>query len=219
MSRVVKEAEERKEELLKIGLRFFLQGGSKNVSIQKVVNEANVATGLFYYYFKTKEDFINQALQRYLDDYIINLERIAGNKDVPILKRLDLLMKQFNVRYDEVIRVNDDEIIDTPQHHVLEGLIIQRAHKTMAEFIKEGWESGCFAIIDPGTTAFYLICGLMGTLLRANASNSNKANEEIKRLVFSTLSINENCNTLSIPRRQYKSSDRDDCKGVGVTPV
>ena len=53
MPRVVKDPEERKEELLQIGIRFFLQGGAKNVSIQKVVNEANVATGLFYYYFET----------------------------------------------------------------------------------------------------------------------------------------------------------------------
>lgn len=53
MSRIVKDPEERKEELLQIGIHFFLQGGAKNVSIQNVVKEANVATGLFYYYFKT----------------------------------------------------------------------------------------------------------------------------------------------------------------------
>jgi len=36
MPRIVKEAEERKEELLKIGLRFLLQGGSKTESITSI---------------------------------------------------------------------------------------------------------------------------------------------------------------------------------------
>ncbi|MCL1964863.1 MAG: TetR/AcrR family transcriptional regulator [Firmicutes bacterium] len=191
MPRIIKKPEERKEELLQIGIRFFLQGGGKNVSIQKVVHEANVATGLFYYYFKTKEDFIEQALERYAYDYIIALEKIVGSKSVPVLERLDSLMKQLNSRFREVLKINDDALLNTPWHLALEELIIQRAHKTIAAFVQEGWESGHFRVSDPGITALYLLCGLMGVLLRADASNSDKAHEEIGRLVFYTLGLEQ----------------------------
>jgi hypothetical protein len=57
----------------------------------------------------------------------------------------------------------------------------------IAGFIKEGCESKHFRVSDPDVTALYLICGLMGTLLRTNASNIDKTNEELRRLVINTL--------------------------------
>jgi AcrR family transcriptional regulator len=191
LSRIVKDSEERKEELLQIGIQLFLQGGTKSVSIQNVVKEAKVATGLFYYYFKNKEDFMQQSLERYAYDYIIKIRKIVENKNLPILERLDSLIIQLNIRFGEVIKINNDELLNTPHHLALEEAIIQQAHKMMSGFIREGNESRYFRVSDPDLTALYLVCGLMGALLRTSESNSDKTNEEIKRLVINTLAVDE----------------------------
>ena len=190
MSRVVKDAEERKEELLQIGIRLYLQGGTKSVSIQNVIKEASVATGLFYYYFKTKEDFIEQALEKYANDFIIDLDRIVGDKKSrSVLDRLNLLMNQCCIRFNAVNKINSDEMLKTPWHSALESLMIQRLHKSITGFVAEGMESGDFRIIEPRITALYLVCGLMGVLLRVDPINNEKLDEEIRRLAYSTLSI------------------------------
>lgn len=55
MSRIVKKPDIRRQELLDIGIKLFFEAGGKGVSIQEVVKQAEVATGLFYYYFKSKD--------------------------------------------------------------------------------------------------------------------------------------------------------------------
>ena len=189
MPRIVKEPEERKEELLQIGIRFFLQGGSKNMSVQNIVKEANVATGLFYYYFKTKEDFIEQALERYANDYFVDLNKIVGDKSISVLDRLNLLLNQSYARFHKVGKINGDEMFNTPWHFALESMMVQRLYKSIIEFVAEGMESGDFRIVEPGITALYLVCGLMGILLRVELSNNVKLDEEIRRLVYATLSV------------------------------
>ena len=192
MSRIVKEPEERKEELLQIGIRLFLQDGIKNMSIQNVVNEANVATGLFYYYFKTKDDFIDQVLERHVYDYVIGFEEIVNDKNTSILNRLDLILKQFHIRFSEIGKLNYDELLDYPQHFALvEDLIIKRAHGTLVDFIKEGKENGYFHVLEPDITGLFMIYGLVGVIPRASFFNDDSTNEEIRRLVFATLSVND----------------------------
>ena len=61
MTRTVKKPDIRRQELLDIGVKLFFEAGKKEISIQEVVKQANVATGLFYYYFKSKNDFIDEA--------------------------------------------------------------------------------------------------------------------------------------------------------------
>ncbi len=190
MSRTVKDPEERKEELLQIGIDLFLQGGDKNISIQKVANRADVATGLFYYYFKTKEEFIEQAHERYLHDYVVDLEKIVCDKKISVMDRLEFLLKQFSTRFYEVAGMYQSAPSNHPKHFaLLEGLIVSKLHKTVTGFVKEGCEAGFFKVADPELTALFVVCGLAGILQRINLIKNGDANEEIRRLVFSILSI------------------------------
>ena len=190
MSRIVKDPEERREELLQIGIRFFLQGGDINVSIQKVVKEANVATGLFYYYFKTKEEFLEKAHERYLHDYVGHLEEIIRNKNIAVMDRLNLLLEQFGIRFREVSRMYQDKPPNNPKHFaILESLIINKLAESVTVFVKEGCETGCFHTASPDLTALFVVCGLVGILQRIHFVDSCRADEEIRRIVLTALSI------------------------------
>ena len=48
MTRTVMKPDIRRQELLDIGVKLFFEAGKKEISIQEVVKQANVATGLFF---------------------------------------------------------------------------------------------------------------------------------------------------------------------------
>ncbi|MGQ0515987.1 ROK family protein, partial [Bacillus sp. D-CC] len=56
------------------GDELYMKNGMKGFGIKDVVNHAGVATGLFYYYFKSKENFVDEVL----NDFIVkNMELIV----------------------------------------------------------------------------------------------------------------------------------------------
>ena len=55
--------ENKKNRLLDTGFKLFTEKGIQNTSIQDIVDNANVAKGTFYLYFKDKyEDILDQIL-------------------------------------------------------------------------------------------------------------------------------------------------------------
>jgi len=59
------QAENRRNQLLDIALALFAERGIENVSIKDLAAEAQVAQGLIYYYFESKEALLEAVFQRY----------------------------------------------------------------------------------------------------------------------------------------------------------
>ena len=62
--RIVKEAEERKEEILDVAERFFATKGFDNTSTNDILKEVGIARGTLYYHFKSKEDILDGVIER-----------------------------------------------------------------------------------------------------------------------------------------------------------
>ncbi len=67
MTRVVKARDVRREELLDAALRLFADRGYHDTSVQAVTDAAGVAKGLFYHYFDSKEDLLDDLAVREAD--------------------------------------------------------------------------------------------------------------------------------------------------------
>ena len=59
------QAETRRNQLLDIALALFSQRGVENVSIKDLAAEAQVAQGLIYYYFESKDELLAAVFQRH----------------------------------------------------------------------------------------------------------------------------------------------------------
>ncbi|MCC0650441.1 TetR/AcrR family transcriptional regulator [Clostridioides sp. ZZV15-6598] len=70
MARVVKKPTERKQELIDIAIKLFLQKGYDETSIKDIYSEANGSFGMFYHYFKSKEEIFKVVMNRYTDLFI-----------------------------------------------------------------------------------------------------------------------------------------------------
>lgn len=62
------------ENILEIGTDLIIKNGYHNIGLNKILKEANIPKGSFYYYFKSKEDFGVQVIKYY------------SNKSLAILK-------------------------------------------------------------------------------------------------------------------------------------
>ncbi|MFB0919240.1 MAG: TetR/AcrR family transcriptional regulator [Clostridiaceae bacterium] len=66
--RVTKEPETRKREIMLAAKRLFVSKGYGNTSINDIVNEVQVAKGLFYYYYPKKESLLDDIGDEYVSD-------------------------------------------------------------------------------------------------------------------------------------------------------
>ena len=64
MTRIVKEPEERRKELIDTAEQLFIAQGYEQTSISDIVREVNVSQGAFYYYFESKEDVLVAAMEK-----------------------------------------------------------------------------------------------------------------------------------------------------------
>ena len=95
--RVVKEAEERKNEILDVAERLFGTKGFDGTSTGDILNEIGIARGTLYYHFKSKVEILDAMISRMMSRLIEKAEVIAVQKNIPVLERLTMMMLSLNV--------------------------------------------------------------------------------------------------------------------------
>lgn len=73
MMRISKSPQERKAEIIEAALALFMEHGYEGTSVSMIVSRVGVAQGLFYYYFKSKEDVFEAAMEYYTDKLAENV--------------------------------------------------------------------------------------------------------------------------------------------------
>ena len=95
--RVVKEAEERKNEILDAAERLFGEKGFDSTSTTDILNEIGIARGTLYYHFQSKEEILDAMIERTVKRLAEKAEKIISEKDTPVLLRLTKMMLALRV--------------------------------------------------------------------------------------------------------------------------
>lgn len=97
MSRIVKKPDERRQELIEIATRQFINQGYEKTSIRSIVKDANGKIGMFYHYFSSKEEIFEAVLKEFNTDYVASINQIVNeNKDADILTLLEYIFLDLN---------------------------------------------------------------------------------------------------------------------------
>ena len=89
--RVVKKPEERKAEMVAAASKLFAQQGFVRTSVAEIVSAVDVAKGLFYYYFTTKDDMVKAVVEGFTCYLGMEAMKIAGSEGTA-REKLDCLM-------------------------------------------------------------------------------------------------------------------------------
>jgi len=192
MPRTVKPPDERRQELLDIGINLFLNKGSAGVSIQSVIKQADVATGLFYYYFKSKEVFLEEAITNYVSRLSDHLIEVLTQNDDNALMSIKKALSKFSAHFEEVFPIMHDEVIDSPEFHIVMHSLLQRLNPAIKELIIKGNAQGVFHVVSPAVTASFVLNGLVG-VFHADKNNltDKESEQEIERMVLSVLGVDK----------------------------
>ncbi len=95
--RVVKEAEERKNEILDVAEHLFGTKGFDNTSTTDILNEIGIARGTLYYHFKSKEEILDAMIERTVKKLAGKAKKIIFQRDTPVLQRLTKMMLTLKI--------------------------------------------------------------------------------------------------------------------------
>lgn len=145
--RVVKNADERKNEILDTAERLFSTKGFDNTSTNDILNEIGIARGTLYYHFKSKEDILDAMIVRMNNRMIEKAGGIAKNKDIPLLKRFTMMMLSLNAS-DDSFNKELLEQVHKPQnalmHRKMQNCMLSGVTPLIVDLIEEGKEQGIF---------------------------------------------------------------------------
>jgi AcrR family transcriptional regulator len=90
MIQKTKEHELRKTEIINTTKTLFFQKGYDNTTIQDIIDTLGIAKGTFYYYFKSKEDLLDEIVDLMTTELSLRLQPIIKSKKNAIEKMNDV---------------------------------------------------------------------------------------------------------------------------------
>ena len=142
--RIVKEAEERRNEILDVAERLFGMKGFDHTSTNDILNEVGIARGTLYYHFKSKEDILDAMIGRMTGQIVAAAKAIAGQKEVPVLQRLTMTLLALNVDNDLGHEVMEQ--VHKPQNALMHQKMMERllreVNPVITELVNEGIAQG-----------------------------------------------------------------------------
>ena len=186
--RVVKEAAERRKEILDVAGELFVTKGYDKTSTNDILDRIGIARGTLYYHFKSKEDILNAMIERINSSLIARAQTIASDTSIPVIDRF--VMTIAGLKVDSEI---GQEIIDQV-HKPQNALMHQKMQKNLLEgilpilvrLVDEGKRQGIFHMEYPAETIEMLIL-YSGTVFDGDYDEpGERSGKRIEAFLFNT---------------------------------
>lgn len=143
--RIVKDAEERKNEILDAAEQLFGTKGFDNTSTNDILNEIGIARGTLYYHFKSKEEILDAMIDRVTDRLVGKAKAIVVRKEIPVLQRLTMMMLALHVsdgNFDQELLTQVHKPQNALMHQKMEKRLLSGINPIITVLIKEGISQG-----------------------------------------------------------------------------
>lgn len=149
--RIVKDAEERRNEILDAADELFALKGFDGTSTNDILEKVGIARGTLYHHFKSKEDIMDALIERYSARLLGAAQGIAADKNIPVVERIIRVVMALNLSGGGSKEIM--EHIHKPQnalmHQKIQKVIIHGVPPILTEIIREGIEQGMFSTPYP----------------------------------------------------------------------
>lgn len=144
--RIVKEHDERKNEIIDTASRIFAQKGYDKSSVNDILNAIGIAKGTFYHYFKSKEEVLDAVIAKATEMIEQRIEEVADN---PQLTPEDKLLGVFmSMQIEDQMEEGFLEEMHRPENALMhqKSLVstITMLVPVLTRVVKEGMEKGIF---------------------------------------------------------------------------
>lgn len=182
----------KEQDILDASVRVFSGVGYSAAKLHMIADEAGIASGTIYLYFKNKEDILLRIFEFVWEKMFLSIEKINNNEKDPVRK--------FHLMIDNVFEMfNTDPSLATvfvnEQHHIMKRtnkLVMNNYRKTLGiceKVLSEGIVCGVFKKeTDPIIFSTFFLGGIRYVLQQwaqdQKKFSLTKIRETIKNLVL-----------------------------------
>ena len=141
---IMKKGERRKDELIKIAYKKFLEKGYEQTSVDEIIEEAHIAKGTYYYYFQSKEEMLEEVVEMMLENGSERAVKVS-NSTLSIPEKIVGTVLAYRPMADELViqdTLNQPENIYL--HDKVYKKLISKAVPLISEIVREGIRQGVF---------------------------------------------------------------------------
>lgn len=158
--RIVKEAEERRNEILDAAELLFTTKGYGKTTIVDILNKVGIAKGTFYYYFKSKEEVMEAIIERVVDNDVAIAREIASDNTLTPVEKIFKILKGQQPQDDD----NKEQLIEqfhSPSNAEMHQKSISQSVRSLApilsDVVRQGISEGIFHTEYPTEVMEFLI--------------------------------------------------------------
>mgnify|MGYP001048483846 FL=1 len=180
-----KKPEVRRQELIDVASALFAEKGYEAVSVRDILNVVNGAPGMFYYYFKSKQDIYIAAQEQYITQRLERKCKIIEDETVPFDEKLPIFrsmveediqgyMERFAPQADASISDTSYKLYDLV--HMLGRMVVPYS-KFILQGIRENRLNNRFHITEENAEAFatFVLYGAWGMIYNNKFTGSGEA--------------------------------------------
>ena len=160
--RIVKDAAERKNEILDAAEELFAARGYEATSTGEILDRVGIARGTLYYHFRSKEEILDALTDRIGRNLIARAKQAAADKSVPVVERIVRTVAGLNLE-TEASSIGREvlEQVHKPQnalmHQKMQQSLMDGVVPVLSGLVEEGNAQGIFHAAYPRETTEMLV--------------------------------------------------------------
>lgn len=161
MTRTVKKPDERKQEIISIAAKLFLEKEYEKTTMEDIVKELEIAKGTVYHYFKSKDELLDAVVDSTVESYISDLESVLSKAKGSALERIRMLIQSANVSNEQSEMLQQLHKPGNVALHTRQlAVIFKKMAPLLAQLIDEGCKEGIFKTDFPLEVAEIFLTGI-----------------------------------------------------------
>ena len=162
---MAKTKEERRNEIIETAGKLFEEKGYEQTQVQDIVNEIGVAKGLFYYYFKSKDEVMEELADRYADAIIDAVNKLI-DKDISTFDKISRIFQIFidSAEKKSGIFMGILNVKNGKTHERIFFNVGKKMVPLVTELILSGNDNGECNCSDPKFITEFLVSGLFNIM-------------------------------------------------------
>jgi AcrR family transcriptional regulator len=180
MSRIVKNPEERRLEIIDIAEELFSEKGYDETAVSDIVKRADVAQGTFYYYFGSKAEVLDAIIDRILDEIGRKTRELSVMDHMDAVERMLAFFGVFRTVGEgrEKLMEYLHEERNALLHLKLEKKVYPMIIPPFAGIIRQGVEEGLFDTKYPEEAARVILVSFTALTGDSNAGGEGIAGKD-----------------------------------------
>ncbi len=189
MSRITKDPEERKEEIIAAAQKLFEEKGYESTMMSDVAQSIGISQGLPYRYFKSKLELLDAVWSKMSMGFIKTVVGFKFKPGMNAKEKLDVYFKLFedmgSTKLATTLHSSDNKEI----HRRLSESTFKALLPHLTDLIGEGKQQRVFDCPPADETAAFLIYGSMSVHDMVNHQNMHEVMEIVKELFYRVLGV------------------------------